>query len=355
MAKIDTSEWKPFIIGDLFETLESGFVGEGKKIGTATIMPDDEHTVPLTAAKNDNNGIMYWGRRGDYTTHSNIIAVIRDGAVSTGRVFAQKEKTGVYSHSYFIKVKTSDVSFATNLFLARVLETVIYPRYTRDDACIWERIRDDEVLLPADADGNPDWAYMDEYMSEVMSEAEASLENLTHTDGDKHAMNVSEWREFVIGDLFSNFVKPAVLHTRQVVETDEGVPYVVRTKFDNGIKCRVQPVDGVEPSPAGVITWGAENATFFYQAEPFLSGRDIYYVDTREYSPLTCMFLASCLQTITHKYPYNFGLFPDLLKEERIKLPVDASGEPDWAYMDEYMRYVMENSETDLTAMQSVI
>lgn len=89
-------------------------------------------------------------------------------------------------------------------------------------------------------------------------------------------IDTSGWKEFCVGDLFSNFVKPAVLHTRQVVETDEGVPYVVRTKFDNGIKCRVQPVDGVEPSPAGVITWGAENATFFYQAEPFLSGRDIY-------------------------------------------------------------------------------
>lgn len=45
------------------------------------------------------------------------------------------------------------------------------------------------------------------------------------------------------------------------------------------------------------------------------------------------MFLASCLQTVVHKYPYNFGLFPDLLKEEKIKLPVIADGTPDWIYM----------------------
>lgn len=164
-------------------------------------------------------------------------------------------------------------------------------------------------------------------------------------------IDTSGWEEFRVGDLFSNFVKPAVLHTRQVIETDKGTPYVVRTKFDNGIKCYVQPVDGVEPSPAGVITWGAENATFFYQAEPFLSGRDIYYVDTREHSPSTCMFLTSCLQTITHKYPYNFGLFPDLLKEEQIKLPVDANGDPDWEYMDEYMSNVMQEADASLDAL----
>ena len=78
-------------------------------------------------------------------------------------------------------------------------------------------------------------------------------------------IDTSGWKEFVVGELFPNMVKPSVLHMRQVVEMDEGIRYVVRTKFNNGIKCRVQPVDNVEPSPAGVITWGAENASFFYQ------------------------------------------------------------------------------------------
>ena len=159
----------------MFEPLESGFVGEGRKIGTATTLPDKEHTIPLTAAKNDNNGIMYWGRPGDYITYSNVIAVIRDGAVSTGRVFAQKNETGTYSHSYFIRVKGHTVSFLTNLFLSRVLEAVIYPRYTRDDACIWERIVNDTILLPVDTSGEPDWAYMDEYMRTIMESAASDL------------------------------------------------------------------------------------------------------------------------------------------------------------------------------------
>lgn len=172
---LDIAEWQEFVIGNLFEPLESGFVGEGRKIGTATTSPDKEHTIPLTAAKNDNNGIMYWGRPGDYITYSNVIAVIRDGAVSTGRVFAQKNETGTYSHSYFIRVKGHTVSFLTNLFLSRVLEAVIYPRYTRDDACIWERIVNDTILLPADTSGEPDWVYMDEYMRTVMELTKSDL------------------------------------------------------------------------------------------------------------------------------------------------------------------------------------
>lgn len=120
------SEWKKFKVGDLFETLPTGYVGEGRKIGNASKTSDDEYRVPLTCAKLGNNGVMYYGREGDFLTHSNVIAIIRDGAVSTGKVYAQKEETGVYSHSYFIRVKGKNVSFWTNLFLSRVLETVIY-------------------------------------------------------------------------------------------------------------------------------------------------------------------------------------------------------------------------------------
>lgn len=161
-------------------------------------------------------------------------------------------------------------------------------------------------------------------------------------------IDTSNWGEFVVGELFPTIVKPPVLHTRQVVESESGLPYVVRTKYDNGIKCRVRPVENVEPSPAGVITWGAENATFFYQPEEFYSGRDIYYIDTRKLSVNACFFLTTCLQTVAHKYPYNFGLFPHLLRAERIKLPVDASGEPDWAYMDVYMSRVAREAAAGL-------
>lgn len=40
-------------------------------------------------------------------------------------------------------------------------------------------IKDDVFRLPVDNDGNLDWAYMDEYMSTVLKEVEATLENLS--------------------------------------------------------------------------------------------------------------------------------------------------------------------------------
>lgn len=160
-------------------------------------------------------------------------------------------------------------------------------------------------------------------------------------------VDIGEWGDFEIGSLF-DIIKPPVLHARQVTEDEQGIPYVVRTKFNNGIKCRVIKTNNMSPSPKGVISFGSENATFFYQPEEFVSGRDIYYLDTRNVSELACQFLTACLQPIARKYSYNYGLFPELLKPEHIKLPVDAAGQPDWSYMDSFMQKVMNESKACL-------
>ena len=96
-----------------------------------------------------------------------------------------------------------------------------------------------------------------------MKEAEACLEHLRLVDKKKTVVDISQWKEFEIGKLFPKIMKPPVLHERQVVEDAGGIPYVVRTKFDNGIKYRVQQNDEMKPSPAGVISFGAENSAFF--------------------------------------------------------------------------------------------
>lgn len=341
MAKIDINGWKPVAIGDIFNIVK------GTRLTKAHMIPGNTRFIGSSAM---NNGCTALVGNTENMYPKNTITVCYNGSV--GETFYQDEPF-LASDDVNVLYPKFDLTREIALFIAPLIKAVS-TRYNYIDKWKQEVMVADEIMLPVDDAGEPDWAYMDVYMSEVIRNSEASLEHLSQADGDKHAVDVAEWREFIIGDLFQNIVKPMVLHTRQVVESEEGIPYVVRTKFNNGIKCRVQPVAGVTPSPAGVISWGAENATFFYQPEPFLSGRDIYYIDTREFNPLVCMFLASCLQTVVHKYPYNFGLFPDLLKEEKIKLPVITDGAPDWAYMEEYMGSMMENAKIDLTAMQTI-
>lgn len=58
------------------------------------------------------------------------------------------------------------------------------------------------------------------------------------------------------------------------------VAYIVRSKFNNGIKCYVEK-NNIEINPSGVITFGAENATFFTKSNR-LYREEIYIIQIRE-------------------------------------------------------------------------
>ena len=156
----DNVEWKEFIIGELFEPLKVGYIGEGKKIGSAKKYKTKEYCIPLTCAKIGDNGIMYWAKEGNFITYENTLSVIADGAVSAGLVYAQPEKAGAYSHSYFIKIKDKDIPFEVNIFLSTILTKVIYPQYSRERSPRWERICKEKILLPVTPDDEIDWDFM---------------------------------------------------------------------------------------------------------------------------------------------------------------------------------------------------
>ena len=338
MAKIDTSGWKEYEIGKLFEISRPVTRSQAKY---------SEGNIPFVASGNFNNGVVKYcePEKDEVLDGKNCITV----SPLDGSAFYQPDDFlgGGGAGSAIMMLRNPNLDEKNGLFLATAIRASLI-KYTYSDQLNSQTIASENIEIPVDSHGCPNWAYMDSFMEEVMKESEACLRNLRLADEKKTAVDVSGWKEFEIGKLFPKIKKPPVLHNRQIIEDENGIPYVVRTKFDNGIKCRVQRSDEIKPSPAGVISFGAENATFFYQREEFVSGRDIYYIDTQDLSDGACMFLTACLQPIARKYSYNYGLFPDLLKSEQIKLPVDNHGNPDWAYMDSYMRVVMQDAESNI-------
>lgn len=79
-------------------------------------------------------------------------------------------------------------------------------------------------------------------------------------------IDVREWKEYVLEDLF-DFVNSKAYHSKDVTEIQDissGINYVTRSKFNNGLKCRIVKRDDYVINPKGTISFGAENADFFY-------------------------------------------------------------------------------------------
>ena len=175
-------------------------------------------------------------------------------------------------------------------------------------------------------------------------------------------IDIREWKEYVLEDLF-DFVNSKAYHSKDVTEIQDrnsGINYVTRSKFNNGLKCRVVKRDDYVINPKGTISFGAENADFFYQPEEYITGNKMYYIDTRNISKKAGLFLKSILENaFTKNFSFTDGMVPDRIKKEKIKLPskLNKKGEyePDWQYMEDYIASTMKLSQENIDKLQNII
>lgn len=348
MNKINVKKWHNYRLCDLFKIKPA----KGKN----SQQLNDGNDVPYIAASKECNGfnrMVAINGFENWVSEGNCIQLIHIGDAAAGYANYIPDKfiamSGKSSCAY-----NKNMSKYSGLFIAAIICKTNKNKYSFKDSWTGDKVKNTIITLPYKTNDEPDWEYMESYMRNIIQESEQNIENLRNINNSKKKINLNNWKSFTIGKLFENVVKPPVLHTKDVTENVNGIPYVVRTKFDNGIKYNVEKKLQMQSSPAGTISFGAENATFFYQEKEYVSGRDIYYIDTRYLTKYACLFVVTCLQTIVEKYSYNYGMFPELVKKEEIKLPVNKNGEPDWEFMENYMKNIMQESEWNIQKIQKL-
>ena len=337
--KINIKKWKEYNLkNDLnFE------IYHGQRLTKAARIEGD---IPLLTAGKINQGV------GSYI--GNPLCIYKDSITVDmfGNCFYHKGKYSGDDNIYFYI--NGSISEKSKLYIVSILSKKLFNSYSYIDQFRQDDADNLSVYLPTTSSGSPDWEYMECYIEKIKQEMEKFISNLNKTkDINNSKIDTQTWKEFEIGELFE-IKSPKVYHTREVKEDSNGIPYVVRSKYNNGVKYYVRNEENFILNPSNVISFGAENASFFYQERPYISGRDMYYIDTRNLSRNTVLFIIACLEKLTSKYSYNFGLFPKLLKEEKIKLPITNNGEPDYEYMDKYMSGLLNRAKNKLSYLNVI-
>ncbi|GAA6987475.1 restriction endonuclease subunit S [Helicobacter pylori] len=163
--------WQSFKLGDLFEKVSARFLGKGDKFKATSKSITDTHNIPLVYCKKGNNGIMYWGKKGDFETYNNIISIIYNGVIATGLTYAHRNEVGILAESYFIKFKNGNPNFLCNLFIKTAIEKVLYPKYSRDNLATWaNKVENELILLPTNQHGKIDFHFMRTLINALMKQ-----------------------------------------------------------------------------------------------------------------------------------------------------------------------------------------
>lgn len=173
-------------------------------------------------------------------------------------------------------------------------------------------------------------------------------------------IDISKWKEYRIGDLFDIHPTKAYKMTNSALFEENGVnPVVVNSSFNNGIGGYTnQPVT----EEGNIITFSdTTTATaMFYQAKAFVGYAHIqgmYPIGEYKkcWNEKSLLFFLSVFRNraINSNFDYVNKFTRDSAKEMTIKLPADKDGNPDFLYMEEYMKNREIAVSTSLTKLQS--
>lgn len=226
----------------------------------------------------------------------------------------------------------------TGLFLATIISQE-RPKYSFGRK--WKtHLSDTLIKLPQTRAGNPDWEFMEQYIKTLRYKP---LTTSNQNGEGTHPLGIEMWRSFKVNELFE--VKYGInMELDTCIEAElsdtDAINFVARTESNNGVSARVKPVEGKEPQPAGLITCagGGSVLSTFLQEEPFYSGRDLYLlIPLYPMSKLAKLFCITILKA--NKYRYSYGRQANItLPYLELMLPVDTNGNPDFAFMENYMK-----------------
>ena len=173
-----TVTWGDFFVKNLFEKQNLKFVGDYPfstiKNGNLSTEQTKEFSLPLVNAKHGDNGIMYYGRMSDFEYEEDCIAIISNGAVATGNVYPQPQKTGILWDAYLIK-PFSSVSREGLCYLATVLQKPIKQKYGYENKATWNKVKTERIKLPILSNKTPDFGYMECYIKAIQKQTIARV------------------------------------------------------------------------------------------------------------------------------------------------------------------------------------
>lgn len=354
---IDTSSWKEFRVGDLFR------IEPAKGKNQQELIEGDD--VPYIAASKENNGfnrmVSVEGHE-DWVSKGNCLQFVHIGDAAAGHVnYIPSDFIGMSGKSSC--AYNDRLNEYNGLFIASIIVHTNNGKYSFKDSWTGSKVSNTIIKLPATSDGQPDWDYMESYMKAVMEESEKSLENLRKVDDTKHLIDVSGWDEFRVGDLFEKldlkchkkFNKATDVSAEQTEEFD--LPLVNAKHSNNGIMYygRSDDWDSAEMT-IDIVGDGAASTGDVY-AQPQRTGvlYNAYLVKplwncTSEY---VLQFMACVIEKcVKSHFGYENKCTWDKVKEQMICLPITSAGEPDWQYMEDYMRRIMDKSEQIISDLQ---
>lgn len=353
--EINIDNWHEFAISELF-TYERGKEAAPKQ------NPDGDYR--LISETQENNGFIRMVKPTKIIDgHCLTVSV---NYAST--VFYQEEDFCASVNIIVLRPKdnlTKNQLLFTSAILSKQHESYSYTDKVSKDLLMSDIIKLPAIYNTEKEEYEPDWEYMEEFIRELKEENEEKLASLKEAKPIDDEIDISDWHEFEIGELFETENEKRVptgsYVAKNILYANPGdVPRITVKGINNG-------VDGYYDKNIKDDSYRIyENfisVTFlgdcFYQKDKASLDMKVHCLKPLKITlnEKIALFLITIIRKEISNYNYGDQLSSEWLKGIKIKLPAIYKTEedeynPDWEYMEEFITNLQENTKNQLRRLR---
>lgn len=174
-------------------------------------------------------------------------------------------------------------------------------------------------------------------------------------------LDTTKWKRFHLYDdlLFSIDTGNKFDKSKMTVVSPE-IDFVSRSNNNNGISCVVDKIDGIEPYKAGSMTialGGEYLGSCFIQENDFYTGQNVNVLIPKWDMPDSVKRFVSFVifkESRTYYKAFEDELNRHMTSDFSVLLPTDDFGNPNWTYMEEYVKSIEYKAQERINIFSSL-
>lgn len=331
MNNSDDKRWLNFKIQDIFN------IGTGASIPKKNLIAG---TIPRISVTSINNGIMGFfdtSKAKNERIFKNVISVTFLG--NDGPIFYHNYEASFDMKVHSLSLKNHKLDKNIALFLISILAKS-FNGFNYGNQLSSSDLKDGNIklMLPVNSNNQPDWQFMEDYISEKMGGY--NVPSLETSGVEPLSLRDRKWNSFELQQILDEIVS---VKGKNIDNYSYGsIPYITTTSFNNGLASLVSG-DENEISSKNVLTIDPIKGKTFYHPYNFIgrggAGSAINVLKSSKFNKYRALFLSKVIEfNSAEKASYGTQLNGKRLRKQKIMLPVDNNNQPDWQFMEDYMK-----------------
>ena len=352
---MDTSSWKPININKIFN------ISYGNKLDMCKMTPDEDG-IPFVTRTATNNGVggVVEPVEGVTPYPAGSLSIALGGSI--GSTFLQTKEFYTSQNVAVLQPK-SNLDSGILLFLARLIEKECSKRFVAFGRELNKHIkRDFTIKLPLIEKDKPNWSIIasivkDQIIPQLPKKAQKVWLQKYDTKSkkqEKMKLNTDEWKWFRYDEIFD--IKHGFYNKKPEDNPEGDIPFIGATDSNNGVTSHSDletiaittktgegnnsPIEEKIFENCIAVTNNGSVGYAYFQAKPFTCTHDVnpLYIKGHEINPYIALFLCTLIEKERFRWAYGRKWRPIRMPSSMIKLPVTPSGEPDWKFMEDYIK-----------------